>query len=29
MVPDKYFSAHFVVDGQGTVFDGQTVRVVE
>ena len=29
MVPDKYSSAHFVVDGQGTVFDGQTVRVVE
>lgn len=29
LVPDEYASASFIVDGQGTVFDGQPVRVVE
>ena len=28
-VPDEYANTDFVVDGQGSVFDGQVVRVLE
>lgn len=29
IVPEEYAQASFIVDGQGMVFDGQTVRVIE
>ena len=29
LVPDRYRDSQFITDGQGTVFDGQSVRIVE